>query len=139
MQHPRAIALALAVLGSLASAAAPARADGPLAISVGLAVPFAGAARQIGGTDQLNVSAGLDLGPTKHIPLRTSVVFDYAGGAAGGGSLGEYGLGVGTRLNTPVFIGAAGFLYVVNASLGGALGSRTAWLGGAWSRRAGSC
>jgi hypothetical protein len=123
--NPRAIILAITVLGSLAGAAAPARADGPFTIGLGESLALQSPARQIGGTTQLNVTASLDMGNIKQFPLRNSVMFDYAGGSANGGSLSSYGLGFGTRLNTPVYIGAGAFLYSVTANQGPALGSHS--------------
>jgi hypothetical protein len=121
MRHPRVTAAAVA-LGSLAFAVAPARADGPLSIGVGPSIAFQSQARRSGGTDQLNINLALDLGSTKHFPLRNSLMFDYAGGAANGGSLSEYGLGFGTRLNAPTYVGGGAFLYSVNLNGGSAGG-----------------
>jgi len=125
MQHPRAFILAAAMFASFAGTLAPARADGPVSLGVGPSIAFQSQARQYGGINQLNITASLDLGNIKQIPLRNSLMFDYAGGAANGGSLGEYGIGFGTRLNTPVYIGAGAFLYSVNLNQGSALGTHS--------------
>jgi len=123
----RRIAIILISLVSLAaSATAPARADGSLSFSVGPAIMFQSAARQIGGTTQLNVGAGYDFGGVKPLPFRSSVVFDYASGSANGGSLTDWGLGLGGRLTTPTYLGASAFLYNVNANQGPIIGSRSA-------------
>jgi len=116
----------IATLALGASATLPACADSPFGLGVGPSIMFQSAARQVGGTDQLNINATLDLGGSKHFPLRNSLMFDYAGGSANGGSLNDYGLGFGTRLTTPVYIGAGAFLYSVNANQGPVVGTHTA-------------
>jgi len=116
----------LIVVTLVAGATVPARADGSLSFSVGPAIMFQSAARQIGGTTQLNVGAGYDFGGVKPLPFRSSVVFDYASGSAGGGSLTDWGVGLGGRLTTPVYLGASAFLYNVNANQGPIIGSRSA-------------
>jgi hypothetical protein len=102
--------------------AAPAAADS-VGLSVGESVVFQSAARQVGGTTQLNLGASFDLGPTKPLPVRASLVFDYAGGSANGGSLSNYGGGLGVRLTTPIYAGVNGLFYNVSLSPGGGLAS----------------
>jgi hypothetical protein len=103
---------------------APVLADS-VGVTVGEAIPFQGAARSIGGTTQLNIGADIALTKAKVLPIRAALMFDYAGGSANGGSLNDYGLGLGARLTTPLYIGAGAFLYNVNANQGAALGSQS--------------
>jgi hypothetical protein len=124
MHHPRFLAL-LIFLATLLGTTVPARADGPFTIGLGESLAFQSQARQIGGTAQLNLTASLDMGNIKQFPLRNSVMFDYSGGSANGGSLSSYGLGFGTRLNSPAYIGAGAMLYNVTANQGPVLGSRS--------------
>jgi hypothetical protein len=119
-----------APLGSLALVAllaAPATADS-VGLSVGQSLSFQSAARQVGGTTQLNLGATFDITPPK-IPLRGSIVLDYAGGSANGGSLSNFGAGLGVRLNTPIYAGVSGLIYDVSLNPGGGLAttSRTAF------------
>ncbi len=109
----------------LCMTAQPALADSTFSALVGEAVMFSSAARQIGGTGQINVGASVGLGHLKLSALKNSAVFDYASGSAGGGSINDWGIGFATRLNTPVYIGAGGLIYVVNVNRGAALGSRS--------------
>jgi hypothetical protein len=111
---------------AVVATAQPALADGALFATLGESVPFAGSARQIGGTALINVGVGLDLNNLKPLPLRNSVLFDYATGSANGGSITNWGVGFGTRLSTPTYIGAAAFLYNVNVNQGSVIGSHSA-------------
>jgi len=115
---------AVAVALTLTSLAVPARADS-IGISVGEAIPFQAPARAIGGTSQLNLGADLSLSGAKVIPIKAVLLFDYAGGSANAGSLNDYGLGLGARLTTPLYVGAGAFLYDVNANQGAAIGSHS--------------
>jgi hypothetical protein len=121
----RSVFTVLFAVALTASAAAPAGADGPFSLSVGPAIMFQSAARQVGGTSQINVGAALDVGAAKPFPLRNSFLFDYASGSANGGSLTDWGIGFGTRLSTPAYLGAGAFYYSVNVKQGPIIGSRS--------------
>jgi hypothetical protein len=112
-----------ALSGSLALVAlltAPASAES-VGLSIGENLVFSSAARSVGGTTQLNLGASFDIGPTKPLPVRASIVFDYAGGSAHGGSLSNYGGGLGVRLTTPVYLGVNALFYNVSLNPGGGL------------------
>lgn len=119
MHKPPSLAL---VAFSLAATSLPAFADS-VGVTVGESIPFQSAARSIGGTTQLNVGADIVLNNAKVVPIKAALMFDYAGGSANGGSLNDYGVGIGARLTTPLYVGAGAFLYNVNANQGAPVGS----------------
>jgi len=102
--------------------AAPAAAES-VGLSIGENLVFQSAARSVGGTTQLNLGASFDFGPSKPLPVRASLVFDYAGGSAHGGTLSSYGGGLGVRLTTPIYAGINGLFYNVSLNPGGGLAS----------------
>jgi hypothetical protein len=103
----------------LISTGVPALAD-TIGVTVGESIASQGAARDIGGTTQLNVGADVALYSPKLVPVKVALMFDYAGGSGSGqalsGSLNDYGLGLGARLTTPLYVGAGVLLYEVNAT-----------------------
>ena len=105
------------ITAALTATSVPAFADS-VGITAGEAIPFQSAARSIGGTSQLNLGFDVSLNRVPVIPIRPALMFDYAGGSANGGSLNDYGAGLGARLTTPFYAGAAAFIYNVNAKFG---------------------
>ncbi len=86
--------------------AAPAFAEGPLSVSLQAVIPSGNGGSSAGGSPQLGVGLGYDLGPQIIVPVRATTQFDYNGGSGGGEpSLSTYGFTVGARLTTPLYAG----------------------------------
>jgi hypothetical protein len=114
---PVAVALACA----WAALAAPAAADGGLTISAGPSFVINSDAQGPVPKTLTNVGLGYDFGPKTIIPVRLSLDADYAGGSSNGGSLNEFGAGLGVRLTTPLYVGVTGSVYNVNVHPGSTL------------------
>jgi len=105
------------VVGALVWSGAPARADAPLSLQLGLAVPPQSAARNAGGTTQVDVGLNYDFIQAPVVPFQVSFQFDDQNGSHGSGSLNALGFGVAGRLTTPLYAGIGFSVYNVNAKL----------------------
>ena len=110
-----------AVLAALAMllSPGPASADAGIALSGGPTFVLNGDTRNAVGSVQTNLGLGYDIGPKIVVPIRVSLDLDYAGGSGNGGTISEFGGGLGARLTTPLYLGVTASLYTVNIHPGG--------------------
>jgi hypothetical protein len=105
------VALAACAVGLVSG---PASADAGIALSGGPTFALNGDTRNAVGSVQTNLGLGYDIGPKIVVPVRVSLDIDYAGGSGNGGTVSEFGGGLGARLTTPLYLGLTASLYNVN-------------------------
>ena len=110
------VTLVTGLFGASLALAAPAAADADLS-DAGPSFVLSSGARTLPTTIS-NFGLGYDLGPKIIVPVRVSLDLDYAGGSGNGGSLNEFGGGLGVRLTTPLYVGVSLLAYNANVHPG---------------------